>query len=82
MKRLMVVLMAIALCACLLVGCNGEPEAGENVSKPSSFITQSPPNSAKSTAQKITYNITHTPPSSLRHSVDKRAKYLSQNLYN
>ena len=35
----MVVLMAIALCACLLVGCNGEPEAGENVSKPSSFIT-------------------------------------------
>ena len=36
MKRLLVVLMAIALCACLLVGC-GSPEAGESISKSSFF---------------------------------------------
>ena len=38
MKRLLVVLMAIALCACLFVGCGGMPKYDENVSKSSSFV--------------------------------------------
>lgn len=38
MKKLIVFLIAIALCACLFVGCNGSPEVGENVSKSSSFV--------------------------------------------
>jgi hypothetical protein len=37
-KKLIVFLMAIALCACLFVGCNSEPEVSENVSKSSSFV--------------------------------------------
>ena len=37
MKKLTVFLMAIALYACLFVGC-GSPSADENVSKPSSFV--------------------------------------------
>ena len=38
MKRLLVVLMVFALCACLFVGCDSEPEADKNVSKLSSFV--------------------------------------------
>lgn len=38
MKRLLVVLMAIALCACLFVGCSGNPTTDEEVSKGSSFV--------------------------------------------
>ena len=38
MKRLLVVLMAIALCACLFVGCSGSPATGKDVSKNSSFV--------------------------------------------
>ena len=38
MKKLIVLLLAIALCACLFVGCSGAPEVGENVSKSSSFV--------------------------------------------
>ena len=38
MKKLIVLLMAIALCACLLMGCGGSPKVGENVSKSSSFV--------------------------------------------
>lgn len=37
MKRLLVVLMVIALCACLFVGC-GNPTTSESVSKESSFV--------------------------------------------
>ena len=37
MKKLIVLLMTIALCACLLMGC-GSPKVGENVSKSSSFV--------------------------------------------
>ena len=37
MKKLIAILMAIALCACLFVGCSS-PEQGENVSKSSSFV--------------------------------------------
>ena len=38
MKRLLVVLMAIALCGCLFAGCNGSPAVEEEVSRNSSFI--------------------------------------------
>ena len=38
MTKLIAILMAIALCACLLVGCGGSPEVDENVSKSSSFV--------------------------------------------
>ena len=38
MKKLIAIFMAIALCACLLVGCGGSPEVDENVSKTSSFV--------------------------------------------
>lgn len=38
MKKLIAILMVIALCACLFAGCGGSPEAGENVSKSSSFV--------------------------------------------
>ena len=38
MKRLIAVFIVIALCACLFVGCNGESEANENVSKSSFFV--------------------------------------------
>lgn len=38
MKKLIAIFMAIALCACLFVGCNGAPEVGENVSNSSSFV--------------------------------------------
>ena len=38
MKKLIVIFMAIALCACLFVGCSGAPEVDENVSKSSSFV--------------------------------------------
>lgn len=38
MTKLIVILMAIALCACLFAGCSGAPEVDENVSKSSSFI--------------------------------------------
>ena len=38
MKKLIVLLMAIALCACLFVGCSGTPEINENVSTSSSFV--------------------------------------------
>ena len=37
MKKLIAIFVAIALCACLFVGC-GSPEASENVSKSSSFV--------------------------------------------
>jgi hypothetical protein len=38
MKKLIVFLMTLALCACLLMGCSGAPEVDENVSKSSSFV--------------------------------------------
>ena len=38
MKRLLVVLMAIALCACLFVGCNGMLDVDENHTSESSFV--------------------------------------------
>ena len=40
MKRLLVILMSIALCACLFVGCSssGDPVADKEVSKSSSFV--------------------------------------------
>ena len=40
MKRLLLILMAIALCACLFVGCSssGNPATEKEVSKNSSFI--------------------------------------------
>lgn len=38
MKKLVVIFMAIVLCACLFVGCSGVPEVDENVSKASSFV--------------------------------------------
>ena len=38
MKKLIVILMAIALCACLFAGCNSEPKVDENVSRSSSFV--------------------------------------------
>lgn len=38
MKRLIVILMLFALCACLFVGCSGSSKAGENVSKSSYFV--------------------------------------------
>ena len=38
MKRLLIVLMAIALCACLFVGCSNYPTSGDSVSKESSFV--------------------------------------------
>ena len=37
MKKLIAIFMAIALCACLFVGCSS-PEAVEDVSKSSSFV--------------------------------------------
>ena len=33
MRKLLAVLMAIALCACLLVGCSGSPSVEEEVSR-------------------------------------------------
>lgn len=36
--KLFAILMAIALCACLFVGCNGMPKVDENVSQSSSFV--------------------------------------------
>ena len=38
MKRLLAVLIAIALCACLLVGCTEYPRPKEEISRESSFI--------------------------------------------
>lgn len=38
MKRLLIALMAIALCACLFMGCSGNPAAEEGVSRESSFV--------------------------------------------
>ena len=38
MKKLIAFLMAIALCACLFVGCSGSFEVDENVSNSSSFV--------------------------------------------
>ena len=38
MKRLLIVLMLFALCACLFAGCSGILKTGENVSKSSSFV--------------------------------------------
>lgn len=38
MKRLLVVLMLFALCACLFVGCSGSPAVEKEVSKNSSFV--------------------------------------------
>lgn len=37
MNKLIAIFVAIALCACLFVGCSS-PEAVENVSKSSSFV--------------------------------------------
>ena len=37
MKKLIAIFVAIALCACLFVGCSS-PETDENVSKSSSFV--------------------------------------------
>lgn len=36
--KLFAIFMAIALCACLFVGCTGSPKVSENVSKSSSFV--------------------------------------------
>jgi hypothetical protein len=36
--KLIAILMAIALYACLFVGCSGSPEVSENASKLSSFV--------------------------------------------
>lgn len=38
MKKLILIFMAIALCAYLLVGCEGEPAVNEDVSYESSFV--------------------------------------------
>ena len=38
MKRLLIALMAIALCACLFMGCYSYPTTGEEVSRESSFV--------------------------------------------
>ena len=38
MKKLIVLLMAIALCACLLMGCSGNPAVDENHATNSSFV--------------------------------------------
>ena len=38
MKRLLIVLMAIALCACLFVGCSSSLATEKEVSRESSFV--------------------------------------------
>lgn len=38
MKKLLAIFMAIALCACLLVGCNGMLEVDESHTSKSSFV--------------------------------------------
>lgn len=38
MKRLIVILMLFALCACLFMGCNGTLEVDENHTNESSFV--------------------------------------------
>ena len=38
MKKLILIFMAIALCACLLVGCEGEPTVNKDASHESSFV--------------------------------------------
>ena len=38
MKKLIAFLMAIALCACLFVGCEGDPVTEKEVSKSCSFV--------------------------------------------
>ena len=38
MKRLLIVLMLFALCACLFVGCNGTLKVDENHTNESSFV--------------------------------------------